>query len=40
MVDGKEKYTFDLGVKELIFFRCFFSSSYIFFDYFLLTAFL
>ena len=24
MVDGKEKYKFDLGVKELIFFRCFF----------------
>ena len=41
MVDGKEKYKFDLGVKELIFFFVvFFSSSYIFFDYFLLNAFL
>ena len=38
MVDGKEKYKFDLGVKELIFFSLFFSSSYIFFDYFLLNA--
>ena len=38
MVDGKEKYKIDLGVKEL--FSLFFSSSYIFFDYFLLNAFL